>query len=241
VDAWLENAQPAAAAVSSDQFEVSPLPKSQIVLNYRLKRGVTDSIPVTVGNEMSWKSIHDARQKVKADGGKATGFAMACYAVVEALVKNKRFRSTLSPDERSLQTYHDVNLGIAVALPGDEMLTAVVPAADKMSQTEFFEAMAKQVEIARNGKDQADASTTLTVSNIGKAGMRFGIPAIVAPAVATLAFGEVFQAPKPDSDGFRFEPSIQATLCFDHRLANGVGAANFMNDIKEGIEQFSLA
>jgi len=240
VDAWLQNAQPVAAAVSSDQFEVSPLPKSQIVLNYRLKRGVSDCIPVTVGNEMSWKNIHAARQKVKAEGGKATGFAMACYAVVEAVKKHDRFRSTLSADERSLQTYHDVNLGIAVALPGDEMVTAVVPAADKMSQTEFFDALSKQIEIARDGKDQADASTTLTVSNIGKAGMRFGIPAIVAPAVATLAFGEIYQTPIPNGDGFRFEPMIQGTLCFDHRLANGVGAANFMNDIKKGIEQFSL-
>ena len=241
VEAWLKSDAPAAApAVSSEHFEVVPLPKSQIVLNYRLKRGVADCIPVTVGNEMSWKNIQAARATVKAAGGKATGFAMACFAVVQALKAHDRFRSTLSADDRSLQTYHDVNLGVAVALPGDEMVTAVVSAADKMSQAEFFDALKKQIEIARDGNDQADASTTLTVSNIGKAGMRFGIPAIVAPAVATLAFGEIYQAPVPDGDSFRFEPTIQGTLCFDHRLANGVGAANFMNDIKQGIEQFSL-
>ncbi len=241
VEAWLQNApEPATAAVSSDHFDVVPLPKSQIVLNYRLKRGVADCIPVTVGNEMSWKNVQAARAEVKAAGGKATGFAMACYVVVQALKNHDRFRSTLSADERSLQTYHDVNLGVAVALPGDEMVTAVIRAADKMSQSEFFDAMSQQIEIARDGNDQADASTTLTVSNIGKAGMRFGIPAIVAPAVATLAFGEVYQAPLPDGDNFKFEPVIQGTLCFDHRLANGVGAANFMNDIKQGIEQFNL-
>ena len=243
VDAWLENggaATSAAPAVSSEHFEAVPLPKSQIVLNYRLKRGVADCIPVTVGNEMSWENIRAARATVKAAGGKATGFAMACYAVVQALKTHDRFRSTLSADERSLQTYHDVNLGVAVALPGDEMVTAVVAAADKMNQQQFFEALTKQIEIARDGNDQADASTTLTVSNIGKAGMRFGIPAIVAPAVATLAFGEIYQTPVPEGDSFRFKSTIQGTLCFDHRLANGVGAANFMNDIKQGIEQFSL-
>ncbi len=239
VEAYMQSA-PATAAVSSEHFEVVALPKSQIVLNYRLKRGVADCIPVTVGNEMSWKQIQTSRATVKAAGGKATGFAMACYVVVQALKTHDRFRSTLSADERSLQTYHDVNLGVAVALPGDEMVTAVVSAADKMSQNEFYDALSKQIEIARDGNDQADASTTLTVSNIGKAGMRFGIPAIVAPAVATLAFGEVYQSPVPDGDSFRFEPMIQGTLCFDHRLANGVGAANFMNDIKQGIEQFSL-
>ena len=242
VDAWLENgpATSSAPAVSSEHFEAVPLPKSQIVLNYRLKRGVADCIPVTVGNEMSWANVQAARASVKAAGGKATGFAMACFAVVEALKTHDRFRSTLSADERSLQTFHDVNLGVAVALPGDEMVTAVVSAADKMNQQQFFDALSEQIKVARDGTDQADASTTLTVSNIGKAGMRFGIPAIVAPAVATLAFGEVYQRPVPEGDSFRFEPAIQGTLCFDHRLANGVGAANFMNDIKQGIEQFSL-
>ncbi len=239
VEAWMQSAPPK-PAVSSEHFEVVPLPKSQVVLNYRLKRGVADCIPVTVGNEMSWKSMQEARATVKAAGGKATGFAMACYVVVQAIKKHDRFRSTLSADERSLQTFHDINLGVAVALPGDEMVTAVVAAADKLSQKEFFDALSKQIEIARDGNDQADASTTLTVSNIGKAGMRFGIPAIVAPAVATLALGEVYQSPVPEGDSFRFEPMIQGTLCFDHRLANGVGAANFMNDIKAGIEQFSL-
>jgi pyruvate dehydrogenase E2 component (dihydrolipoamide acetyltransferase) len=242
VDAWLANSgsSAAVASVDSDQFELVPLPKSQIVLNYRLKRGVADCIPVTVGNEMKWGTIKAARQTVKANGGSATGFAMACFAVVQALKKHDRFRSTLSADGKSLQTFHEVNLGVAVALPGDEMVTAVVAAADKMSQKEFFDSLGRQIEIARDGKDQADASTTLTVSNIGKAGMRFGIPAIVAPAVATLAFGEVWDAPVPDGDSFRFESMIQSTLCFDHRIANGVGAANFMNDIKEAIEHFEL-
>lgn len=242
VDAWLAagGSSSTAAPVSSDEFELVPLPKSQIVLNYRLKRGVADCIPVTVGNEMKWSAVKDARAATKAAGGTATGFAMACYVVVQALKSHARFRSTLSADGKSLQTFHDVNLGVAVALPGDEMVTAVVAAADKMSQQEFFDALTKQIEIARDGNDQADASTTLTVSNIGKAGMRFGIPAIVAPAVATLALGEVWDAPVPDGDSFRFESMIQSTLCFDHRVANGVGAANFMNDIKAGIEQFKL-
>ena len=30
------------------------------------------------------------------------------------------------------------------------------------------------------------------------------------------------------------------TLSFDHRLANGVGAANFMNEIKSEIESYTV-
>jgi pyruvate dehydrogenase E2 component (dihydrolipoamide acetyltransferase) len=242
VDAYLAGGGGAAAgsSVDSDLFELVPLPKSQVVLNYRLGRGAKDCIPVTVVNEMHWSNVQAARQKAKASGGGPTGFAMACWAIVQAIKTHSKFRSSLSADGKSLQVFHNVNLGVAVALPGDEMVTAVVRDADKMTAGEFYDAYAKQVTLAQNGEDQADASTTLTVSNIGKAGMRIGIPAIVAPAVATLAIGEVYQHPVPDGDSFKFQPMIQSTLSFDHRIANGVGAANFMNDVKSGIESFSL-
>ena len=165
---------------------------------------------------------------------------MACWSVVEALKKHDKFRSAMSGDGKQLKVFHRVNLGVAVALPGDEMVTAVVRDADEMDKDAFFSALTAQIEQARDGKDQADESTTLTVSNIGKAGMRIGIPAIVAPAVATLALGETYQLPIPDGDGFKFRPSLTATLSFDHRIANGVGAANFMNDVKAEIEGYTI-
>ncbi len=237
VDAYLASA--GGAIVSSDLYEVQPLPKSQIVLNYRLARGATACIPVTVMNEVNWASVASARASSRDQNG-PTGFAMACWSVVEALKQHEKFRSSLTPDGNSLKVFHRVNLGVAVALPGDEMVTAVVRNADEMSADEFYAAYEGQVLSARDGKDQADESTTITVSNIGKAGMRIGIPAIVAPAVATLAIGEVYQHPVPDGGTFKFEPMVTMTLSFDHRIVNGVGAANFMNDIRGKIETFSL-
>jgi pyruvate dehydrogenase E2 component (dihydrolipoamide acetyltransferase) len=188
--------------------------------------------------DIDWSSVAATREKVRADGG-PTGFAMACWATVQALKEHPKFRSAMNADGKSLNVFHNVNLGIAVALPGDEMVTAVVRDADKMTADEFYAAYASQVSSARDTGDQADESTTVTVSNIGKAGMRIGIPAIVAPAVATLAFGEVYNHPVPDGDSFKFKQMITATLSFDHRIANGVGAANFMNDVKSKIESFT--
>ncbi len=225
------------ASVSSDLYETVALPMSQITLNYRLARGTQVCVPVTVMSNFEWTQIAVAREQVRASGG-PTGFAMACWCVVQALKKHDKFRSVLSSDGKSLKVFHGVNLGVAVALPGDEMVTAVVRDADKMDQTAFYAALSNAIDTARNGKDQADESTTITVSNIGKAGMRIGIPAIVAPAVATLAFGETFAHPVPDGDSFRFVSTVTATLSFDHRIVNGVGAANFMNDLKAEIESF---
>lgn len=238
VDAFLA-AGGSGAGVSSELYAVEPLPKSQVILNYRMGRGAQACIPVTVMTDIDWTNVAATREKVRSSGG-PTGFAMACWAVVQALKAHSKFRSAMSADGNSLKVFHGVNLGIAVALPGDEMVTAVVRDADKMTADEFFAAYVTQVKTAKDGKDQADESTTVTVSNIGKAGMRIGIPAIVAPAVATLAIGETFAHPIPDGDSFKFQKTVTATLSFDHRIANGVGAANFMNEVKSNIESFSL-
>lgn len=234
VDAYLAGG---AGDVSSDQYAVEPLPKSQVILNYRLGRGAKACIPVTIMTDVDWTRVAAAREKVRSSGG-PTGFAMACWAVVQALADHPKFRSSMNADGKSLKVFHNVNLGVAVALPGDEMVTAVVREANTMTADEFFAAYTAQIQTARDGNDQADESTTVTVSNIGKAGMRIGIPAIVAPAVATLAIGESFAHPVPDGDSFKFKTMVTATLSFDHRIANGIGAANFLNDVKSKIEAF---
>ena len=221
--------------ISSDQYLIEPLPKSQIVLNYRLGRGAKACVPVTVMTDVNWTQVTAARKVTRETGG-PTGFAMACWAVVQALKNHSKFRSVMNADGNSLKVFHHVNLGVAVALPGDEMVTAVIRNSDEMNEADFYQAFATQVAAAKETGDQADESTTVTVSNIGKAGMRIGIPAIVAPAVATLAIGESFAHPVPDGDSFRFQTMVTATLSFDHRIANGVGAANFMREVKSGIE-----
>lgn len=225
------------ASAASGEFDMVSLPKTQISLNYRLTRSAQTVVPVTLVVDIDWSAIMSARESARGDGG-PTGFAMACYAIVQAMKEHWKFRSSISSEGNALKVFHRVNLGVAVALPGDEMLTAVIRGADELSASEFFTAYQERVNLAREGKDQADESTTLVVSNIGKVGMRIGIPAIVSPAVATLAIGEVFQAAIPEGSGYRFRPTVTATMSFDHRIANGVGAANFLNDIRHRIEQW---
>ena len=225
---------------SGEAFDQVDLPQSQIVLNYRLSRGTQVCVPVTVMSEIEWGGLEQTRAAVKEQGG-PTAFAMCCWSIVQAMKKHDKFRSALTIDGKALKVFKRINIGVAVALPGEEMVTAVIRGADEMDQATFFKAFVDQVLTARDGKDQADESTTITISNIGKAGMRIGIPAIVAPAVATLAIGETYSHPVPSDAGFEFKRMVIATLCFDHRIANGVGAANFMNEVKSGIESFAYS
>jgi pyruvate/2-oxoglutarate dehydrogenase complex dihydrolipoamide acyltransferase (E2) component len=77
------------------------------------------------------------------------------------------------------------------------------------------------------------------VSNIGKADVQLGIPVVVKPAVATMALGAVQDRAFPAADGgIEFRQVATLVLTFDHLIANGVGAANFMNDVRQRIENF---
>lgn len=234
-----EASTPAADEVDDCQFDLVPLPKSQIRLNYRLTQAAATCVPVTLVNEWNWERIQSARNHTREHGG-PSAFAMVCWSVAKAAGVHQRFRCSLSTDGKSWRVFKAVNLGIAVSLEDDQLVTAVVRNADKLTQSEFFEAYTDAVQLARTGVDQADKSTTLMVSNIGNIGMTIGIPAIVAPAVATLALGQPIDKPVPDGDSFRFERSVTATLSFDHRIANGIGAAAFLNEIKASVEAFEL-
>ncbi|MFO0012988.1 MAG: dihydrolipoamide acetyltransferase family protein [Planctomycetota bacterium] len=231
-------AQGAAAPATDVQYDESPVPKQQITLNYRLHRSVQTTVPVTVMNEVDWTALAEARQQVKDAGGKETSFAMMLWCVVQSLARHPRFRTSLVGDGTIFRTYRHVNLGVAVALPEDTLVTASIHAADTLSRSAFFQKLSERIELARQGVDQADPSITISVSNIGTASMRMGIPAIVSPAVATLALGEVFDAPIPSGTSFVFQKRAQLTLAFDHRIINGVGAAAFMNDLKDSIQKF---
>ncbi|MEX0702299.1 MAG: dihydrolipoamide acetyltransferase family protein [Planctomycetales bacterium] len=239
VDAWIA-AQSAAKPQAAEEgaFRDAPLPKRQQTLNYRLARGAQVCVPVTIIDEVDWTAIAAAHDALPADANRPTPFAMFLWCTVRAMEKHPKFRSSLSADGATLRTYERVQLGVAVALPDDLLVTAVVEEADALSWPEFAARLKERIAEARDGTDQATAATTLSVSNMGSLGVRIGIPAVVAPAVATLALGEVYDRPIREGEGFAFKKSAMLTLSFDHRILNGAGGAEFLKELKSQVESF---
>ena len=241
VDRYMENPEEALrlAAGGGEGFDVAELPATQQTLNYRMQRGVQSVVAATISIEVDWSALAAARNQTRDTTGE-TAFAMLLWCVTQAMKEHAGFRSSLSADGKMLKTYHHVNLGVAVAIPGDLLRTAVVRDADTLSREGFFGQLSERIEEVRDGADQIDASTTVTVSNIGSANVTWGVPVVVPPAVATLAVGSVFDKPIPDGEGFKFCKTAVLTLTFDHRVINGVGAANFLNDVRNLVENYQL-
>jgi len=235
IDAFLTGSQG-----SNDAYAETAVDPKQRLLASRLVRGSQLVVPGTMSVTMSWSGIEHLRARYKASPSdfKPSAFTMFAFAVAHALKDFPTFRSTLIGDER-LRTYHHVQLGIAVSLPGDQLVLAVIPDADTLDWETFAETMRAKIELARTGKDQANESVTISLTNMQSFGLHDAIPVVVPPAVATLFLGATYNGLAPDSVELQIQRTANMALTFDHRVLNGVGAAEFLNAIKSKVEAIS--
>ncbi len=233
IDAFLTTAPKASNAAYDD----APMPQRQRLLASRLVRGSQLVVPGTIAVATAWGPIEQARAAVKASGSdfQPSAFTMFAFAVAQVLKDHPLFRSSITGDD-TVRTYKHVNLGIAVGLPGDELVIAVVPDADSLSWVEFAGAMRERIELARNGKDQANESVTISLTNMQSFGLRDAVPVVVPPSVGTLFLGEIYNGLQQGTHELILQRTANITLTFDHRLINGVGAANFINAVKTQVE-----
>jgi pyruvate dehydrogenase E2 component (dihydrolipoamide acetyltransferase) len=203
-------------------------------------RGNALVVPGTITVAVNWEPIEHLRGRVKASGSEfqPSAFTMFAYAVVQAMKEFPSFRTTLA-NEDTFRTFDHISLGIAVALPGDELVIAVVDDADTMDWKTFANRTREQIDIARGGKDQAHEGVTMSLTNMQSFGLRDAVPVVVPPSVATLFLGEVYNGVDQSSTEFRLKRYANLALTFDHRVLNGVGAAEFIKAVKANVESIS--
>lgn len=207
-----------------------PLPQQQRTFIYRLKRSTQLVVPATLRRPARWDGIQRVVAQFKTDPSapvQPSEFQVFAYCAAQATLQHPKFRAQLVGEE-TLRQYAHVNLGIAVARPGDELVTALVKNASALDFVSFVRALQTQIRKARAGEDQADASIQLLLTYMGGFQMVDAIPVLVSPAAAILFAGEAFPV-----DGV---PHVNLVLTFDHRLINGVGGAEFLNTVAENIE-----
>lgn len=220
-------------------FSGGPMSPQQRLLASRLQRGANVAVPGTMSVVADWGPIERSRDLVKAsaDPFKPSAFTMFAFCVAQAAARNPLFRSTLVADGL-VRTYEHLHLGIAVGLPEDELVLAVVEDADALGWREFAERMRDRIELARGGKDQASESVTLSLTNMQAHGIREAVPVVVPPAVATLFLGEPhFAFVEGESRTPMLQRCVSLGITFDHRLINGVGAAEFLNEVRKQMKE----
>jgi 2-oxoisovalerate dehydrogenase E1 component len=254
-DAWDEQME-AAAEVSPDRNGDSatsspekstrvPLQKSvsaaiEPALSPTIVRKLGRVVPVNLQIDARWDAIRSARESAKKTDGKnaASPSVMVAWAVVRAMEKHAPFRRIILEDDR-IEQKDEFDLGIAVALEDDRLATAVVTGAGQRDWPDFLKRYNETVAETRTGRVDA-MNAPLVISSLGAFGVRAAAPIVVPPSVATLFVGSAHY--ETIADGKKTAPAevITLSLTFDHRVVNGAGAANFVHDVKEQIENFRV-
>ncbi|MEY2520337.1 MAG: 2-oxoisovalerate dehydrogenase component [Verrucomicrobiota bacterium] len=237
---------PVAAGVSpaSPQPARLPLQKKSAAIEPALSptivRRLGRVVPANLQIDARWDAIRSARGKEKKRDKEnaASPSVMIAWAVVRAMEKHAPFRRIILDDD-SITESDEFDLGIAVSLEDDRLATAVVTHANTRDWPDFVQRYNETVEETRAGRVDA-VNAPLVISSLGAFGVRTGAPIVVPPSVGTLFVGSAHY--EAIGDGKKSEPVevITLSLTFDHRVVNGAGAANFVHDIKQLIEKFSI-
>jgi pyruvate/2-oxoglutarate dehydrogenase complex dihydrolipoamide acyltransferase (E2) component len=230
IDAWL-------ASQSNSKYSEQQISSKQRVLNSRLTRGCQLVVPGNISLPCRWSKIQQLHEKIKTTGSdfQPSAFTLFAYAVAQTLKNHPIFRSTLTNDS-TLRTYNHVQLGIAVSLPEDQLVIAVIEDADSLSWADFAQQMRQKINLAREGKDQANESVTISITNMRNYKVINAIPVVVPPAVGTLFLSDTYAGIPSDATELKLEQMVNIGLTFDHRISNGAGAAEFLKEIQFATE-----
>ncbi len=227
---------PAPAVELRPGYDEYPLSDRQRALNRSAQNGRLDvAMPASIRRPLSWGLIQRATETLRAQNPRRhpTEFQALLYGVALATRENPKFRSTLVSRGETVRRYEHVDLGFAIALPDDELTTAVVREADAHDFDAFQKAVRTAHRAAKTGETAADARTTLLVSSLAGHDVVDAAPVLFPPAIATLFVG----SPYAGADGME----VSVTLAFDHRLINGVGAARFLQRVEAEIAEIAAA
>lgn len=157
-------------------------------------------------------------------------------AAADALIQYPALNASL--DGETAVILHDaVNIGLAVGTD-DGLVVPVIPNADKAFLTDLADERGQRVAEARQGKLRGDARATFTISNLGMYGVTSFTAIVNPPEAAILAIGAAIPRVVPIGDGLTIgiRRIAEVTLSADHRLVDGVVAAQFLQALKRNLE-----
>ena len=191
--------------------------------------------------KVNMEDVIALRKKVNAAQDKKTSVTdFIARATVIALQKYPEMNSSLVGN--TIIKYKSVNLGIAVASPTG-LIVPNIKDSQNLSVVELSKASTPLFEKAREGKLAIDeySGGTFTISNLGMFGIENFTAIINPPEVGILSISstkdEPFVVTKEDgSKEIQIKPMMNIQLTVDHRIIDGLLAAQFVTEIKKLLE-----
>ena len=197
-----------------------------------------------VTREVDAGALSAARERLlpsveRSHGVKVTHTDLLVAVVARALAKHPRLNA--SWDAQGIVSHKDVNIALAMAVE-NAVITAVIPQAERAAIGDIAVRRRELAARAQAGRLQpADiAGATFTISNLGMFEVDAFTAIIVPPQAAILAVGAITDRVVPVNGQPAVRPMLSMTLSCDHRVVDGVRAAEFMRDLANAIKSPQL-
>ena len=214
-----------------------------MVASVQTSAHVQSFIEADVTNIWNW------RKKVKAsfmtrEGENLTFTPILMEAVAKALKDFPMMNIALDGD--NIIKRKNINLGMAAALPGGNLIVPVIKNADQLNLVGMTKAVNDLAARARDNKLKPDdiQGGTYTVTNVGTFGSIMGTPIINQPQVGILALGAIRKVPAvietPDGDFIGIRYKMFLSHSYDHRVVNGALGGQFVKAVADYLEAWDV-
>lgn len=154
-------------------------------------------------------------------------------ACAKTIMEFPAFRSHYK--ETEILEFGSANIGIAVGT--DNGLTVpVIVGADKLTFKGLSERSRAVVESARNGKIEGMGEGVFTITNLGMFGTEEFSGIINPPESGILAVGAILEDVIAENGAIKATKTMKVQLSADHRIVDGLLAAQFVKRLKEILE-----
>lgn len=229
-------ATPAPAATVSREDKEHRVSQMRKTIARRLSESKFSSPHYYETMEIDMGAVWDARKKLNEISDTKISFNdIVVKACATALRKHPDINSSWKGDK--IIEHGNVNIAVAVGI--DEGL--VTPVIDNTDQKGLQQIAAEGKELIQKAKDrdlqpEEMEGSTFTVSNLGMFGIEEFTAIINPPNACILAVGAIREVPVVEDGEVVPGKRMKVTLSSDHRIVDGVSAAQFLTTLKGMLE-----
>ena len=168
---------------------------------------------------------------------KITLLSFVVKAIASLLKQYPEFNASVDPHKMEIIHKKYYHIGFAADTPKG-LIVPVIEHGDQKNVSEIAREIASLAGKGQDGTITAKelSGSTFTITNVGAIGGTGVIPIINYPECAILGMGRVVPKPIVKDDEIVIRTILPVTLCFDHRVADGVRAAYLIKDLKQMLE-----
>lgn len=169
--------------------------------------------------------------------GKLTVLPLLVRALVVALRQFPQMNARFDDDAGVVTQYGAVHLGVATQTDAG-LMVSVMRHAEARDMWSCAAEIGRLADAARTGKATRDelSGSTITISSLGALGGIVTTPVINHPEVAIIGVNKIVERPVVRNGGLVVRKMMNLSSSFDHRVVDGMHAAQFVQAIRTLLE-----